>query len=129
MEAVLTHSEKIIIVDDVPECAFIVESLLEDAGITNFLTYNDPTDVLDYIKDNDHVSLIITDFKMPKMSGIELLNNARKLNDQIKGVIISSDPALVSSINHNYPIIEKGNEAFKNLVPCVNTLLAAITAE
>jgi signal transduction histidine kinase len=69
------HPERILIVDDEPDIAIILKLHLEDAGYVTAWAGNGEA-ALQMLKDAEY-SLILTDIKMPGMSGIEILDRVR----------------------------------------------------
>ena len=72
---------KIVLVDDEVMVTKTLSTLLRLEGHKNTICFNDPEQALDYLKDNP-CGLIVSDFIMPKMDGIEFLSNAKKLPAQ-----------------------------------------------
>ncbi len=69
----------IVIVDDEQMVISSLKSLLKLEGYTNVNAFNSPIEAFEYIKTSD-VDLIISDFFMPELNGIELLGKARESN-------------------------------------------------
>lgn len=62
-------------------------------------------EVLDILKKNNNIDLILLDLKMPKLNGIQTLNKIHKMNFDFPNIIIiSGDNYLISKII-NYPIV------------------------
>ncbi|CAN5828829.1 response regulator [soil metagenome] len=82
MPSLSTHS--IIVVDDEPELATLFKAFLKNEGY-NAVSFTDPVLALEYFKETaaKH-SLIITDLRMPGISGIELAKSIREMNIKIK---------------------------------------------
>ena len=59
-----------------------------ELGFTVSASFPDALSALDYLREH-RVDVILTDVKMPGMSGLELVGEAKKLNPSIKAVIIS----------------------------------------
>ena len=72
---------KIVLVDDEVMVTKTLSTLLKLEGLKDAIAFNDPLEALDYLKDNP-CELIISDFIMPKMEGIEFLSHAKKLPAQ-----------------------------------------------
>lgn len=51
-------------------------------------TFSKASDALDYLKSKP-ADVLLTDIKMPQMSGLELIDEARKYQKNLKSVIIS----------------------------------------
>ena len=67
---------KIISIDDFPTMRRIIKSLLKQIGFMNVLEADDGAMGLTLIK-HEHPDLIISDWNMPKMNGLELLKAVR----------------------------------------------------
>ena len=74
----------IMIVDDESELATLFKTFLDNEGHTAF-SFTDPTLALEYFKQTAQKhSLIITDLRMPGLSGLQLARKIRELNDDVK---------------------------------------------
>ncbi len=78
----------ILIVDDEPEVRTVIAEFLEDCGY-HVLQAAGGTQALGRLRDNPAVRLLITDIRMPEMSGIELADRATERNPQLKVILIS----------------------------------------
>ncbi|MFN3505284.1 MAG: response regulator [Caldimicrobium sp.] len=67
---------KILIVDDFATMRKIIRNILIQLGFKNILEADDGTTALDILS-KEKVDLIISDWNMPKMSGLELLKAVR----------------------------------------------------
>ncbi len=67
---------KILVVDDFSAMRRILKKVLGQIGFTNIIEADDGTTALDVLKDNK-VDLIVSDWTMPKMSGLDLLKTVR----------------------------------------------------
>ncbi len=72
---------KIVLVDDEIMVTKTLSTLLKLEGLKDTIAFNDPLEALEFLKDNT-CELIISDFIMPKMEGIEFLACAKKLPSQ-----------------------------------------------
>lgn len=81
-------SATILIVDDEPEVRAVVAEFLEDFGY-RVLQAEGGTQALRRLAENPTVQLLITDIRMPEMSGIELAERAAEGNPQLKVIFIS----------------------------------------
>ncbi|MBI3015579.1 MAG: chemotaxis response regulator CheY [Candidatus Tectomicrobia bacterium] len=75
---------KVLIVDDFSTMRRIMKNLLRQIGFTNIQEADDGTTALQLLK-TDPVDLVISDWKMPKMSGLDLLKAIRGDN-QLKAI-------------------------------------------
>ena len=78
----------ILIVDDEPEVRTVVAEFLEDFGY-RVLQAEGGSQALGRLSDDPAVQLLITDIRMPEMSGIELADLATEQNPHLKVILIS----------------------------------------
>jgi two-component system chemotaxis response regulator CheY len=76
---------KIVIADDSRTARFLIRQYLEMAGFfqADFIEVESGREALDHLKENA-VDLLITDYKMPEMDGLDLLRRVKaspKLHD------------------------------------------------
>jgi len=67
---------KILVVDDLSTMRKIIKNILNQLGFKNIVEADDGTTALEILK-KEKVDLILADWNMPKMSGIELLKIIR----------------------------------------------------
>ena len=67
---------KILVVDDFAAMRRILKNVLSQIGLTNIIEADDGTTALKVLKKNK-VDLIVSDWNMPKMSGLDLLKTVR----------------------------------------------------
>jgi len=77
-------SMKILIVDDFATMRRIMKNILKQIGFSNIIEADDGTTALDELKKTS-VDLIISDWNMPKMTGLDLLKEVRS-TDGLKEV-------------------------------------------
>ena len=86
------NNKYILLVDDDKDTIFTFELYLKSIGYT-IVSFVNPVEALDYFNKNfADCSLVITDFGMPKMSGIDLIKKIRETdrNYRIKIIVISA---------------------------------------
>jgi two-component system C4-dicarboxylate transport response regulator DctD len=78
------NSQHILIVDDEPDILSIVRRVLEEYGF-NVCCFTKPNIALEHyrISPNNH-SLVISDFQMPSINGLEFLRKVREINSDTK---------------------------------------------
>ncbi len=69
-------SIKILIVDDFATMRRILKNILKQLGFKNLVEADDGTTAWDMLEEQS-ISLIISDWNMPKMTGLELLKKVR----------------------------------------------------
>ena len=77
-------SMKILIVDDFATMRRIMKNILKQIGFSNIIEADDGTTAMEELKKTP-VDLIISDWNMPKMTGLDLLKNVRG-SDALKDV-------------------------------------------
>ncbi len=83
-KAMSSTIRSIIVVDDEVELANLFKIFLVNQG-HNAFSFVDPVLALDYFKQtSDKHSLILTDFRMPGICGIDLAKKIREINSKIK---------------------------------------------
>ena len=91
--------ETIVIVDDEPENIVFLQRVLK---VYNLYSFTDPQDAYAFIIKTPRIDLLITDQKMPGMTGIELVQAVNSGEREILSIIISAytDPAdLIQAVN------------------------------
>lgn len=68
---------KVLVVDDFPTMRRIVKTLLKQNGFSNFIEAEDGEEAYETLKKNPDIEFIVSDWNMPKMTGIELLKTVR----------------------------------------------------
>ena len=92
--------ETILIVDDEKNYLVILEALLAPEGY-EIITEDNATNALRLIREAD-LDLVITDMRMPGMNGMELLEEAKKIDPELPVIMMTA-----------YGTIEKAVEAMK----------------
>lgn len=80
----LNTSIKVMIVDDFATMRKIIKNILAQLGFKDVIEADDGTTALELLK-KQKVDLIISDWNMPKMSGLELLKAVRS-NENLKSI-------------------------------------------
>jgi len=80
--------ETILIVDDEKNYRLVLEALLTPEGY-EIVTANNSVDALQMVSEGD-IDLVVTDMKMPGMSGMELLESCKKVKPEIPVVMMTA---------------------------------------
>tara|TARA_Y200000002_G_scaffold10063_1_gene8260 strand:- start:176 stop:811 length:636 start_codon:yes stop_codon:yes gene_type:complete len=80
---------KIIIIDDHKIFGEGFCSLLEANDFSVKRVFQNPILALDYLKKGNDIDIIFTDINMPKVNGIELIEKIKKINFNIKVIMMS----------------------------------------
>jgi len=105
-----TNSDLIMLVDDDVNVLDIEAELLEDLGY-EVMKFNNPISALEYYKmEYDKINFVVLDMVMPNMSGKELFDELKKINNNITAIFISGysgQAEMEELINRGLKIIEK----------------------
>jgi len=94
----------VMVVEDEKELASLFKTFLERMGYDPF-TFTDPIMALEFFKQGTkEFSLILTDLRMPEMSGLDLATEIRKINEKIKIILITAFMVEDLMISETYKI-------------------------
>lgn len=96
---------RILIVDDDPDITKTFGLVLEDSGLYEVDTYNEPLIALENFRPNFY-DLALLDIKMPQMNGFELSNKIEKIDNKIKVCFISSYKLDDKALKEKYPSLQ-----------------------
>src|SRR4051794_35132194 len=82
----MTHT--VLVVDDDPAVLDVVVSMLEDLGC-HVVSDRSGADGLDRLRQNQDISILITDINMPGMDGHELAELAMRIRPELKVLQLS----------------------------------------
>jgi DNA-binding NtrC family response regulator len=81
----------IAIVDDESDLAYLFRDALSQIPNTRVFAFSDPLLALEHIQTNsEKYQCVISDYRMPSMTGIELLTKIQEVNPTIKRILISA---------------------------------------
>lgn len=93
----LPSNSNILVIDDNFDIVNIIKTMLEMAGF-NVTAFDDPFLALDHFKSNPkEYALLITDFRMPGMSGPEIVDKIKRIKPEIKIIFMTAFD--LSSVN------------------------------
>jgi DNA-binding response OmpR family regulator len=87
----------ILIVDDDPEICVYMKTMLEATGY-RVTTLSDPTEAVDQIRAEEFHVLII-DLMMPKMDGIELIGQIRRIDSDVAIMVFTGYPSVETAVD------------------------------
>lgn len=101
----------IVVVDDEQMVTSALKTLLKIEGFSNCVTFNNPVEAIEFLKQNSP-DIIISDFIMPQMNGLEFLSEAKKLYPDVSKILLTGyadKKNAISAINEIglYKYIEK----------------------
>ena len=91
-----SEKEKILVVDDVPDTVEILQRNLTSAG---YAVYTAPgvAEALAIIEKTP-IDLVVTDFKMPKISGLDLVRHIRENHRDMEVIMITGYPSVTGAV-------------------------------
>lgn len=108
--SVLRRQRKVLIVDDETTGRTILSKIIQQVeNDVNVEAFDNPLDALDWL-DNNHPDLIVTDYRMPDMNGVDLIRKIRERQgcQDIPIMMIT----VVSEKSVRYDALEAGATAF-----------------
>jgi CheY-like chemotaxis protein len=96
---------KILIVDDDPEITKTFSLVLEDSGLYEVDSYNDPLIALQNFEPNFY-DLLLLDIRMPNMNGFELYDKIEKIDNKVKACFVSAYDIEDKVLRKQFPSLE-----------------------
>jgi len=87
----------ILIVDDDPDICEYMQTMLKASGYL-VTTISDPTTVVERIR-NDEFHVLVIDLMMPRMDGIKLIEQIRKVDSDVAIVVFTGYPSVDSAVD------------------------------
>jgi DNA-binding NtrC family response regulator len=83
----------IVVIDDDKITLELIRTILEEVTSGNIYVFSDSKQALEYVKSDsmDKISLVMCDWLMPQVSGIEILAALRKFNLQCPFMMITAN--------------------------------------
>ena len=84
---------RILIVDDEPDIEPLILRRMRrqiKAGVYGFLFAQNGVEALDVLSEHPNVDIVISDINMPEMDGLTLLEQIRKVDPNIRAIIVSA---------------------------------------
>jgi len=97
----LSQLSLLVVDDDKDVCEYLEDFLSHDGY--RVVTASDPTEAIDVLR-GDEFHICIIDLMMPKLSGIDLLEQIRKIDSDVAVIILTGYPSLetaTASIEHD----------------------------
>jgi CheY-like chemotaxis protein len=97
--------KRILIVDDDPDIAKTFGLVIEDSGLYEVDTYNEPLIALQNFRPNFY-DLALLDIRMPNMNGFELSEKIEKIDNKIKLCFISAYDVEDKALRKQFPSLQ-----------------------
>ena len=92
----MSESAHILVIDDEKNYLLVLQTLLEDEGYT-VTAINDPETALAFLQESE-VDVVVTDMKMPGVSGMEILRQVKKQLPHIPVLIMTAFGSIESAV-------------------------------
>ena len=99
------NKKRILIVDDEVDITLSFSLALEDSGLFEVDTYNDPLVALSNYRPNSY-DLLLLDIKMPNMNGFELYDKIKRIDNKVKVCFISAYDVDYNALREQFPSLE-----------------------
>jgi len=119
-------SKTIMVVEDEPLVLNLIQTVLGNEGYKNVLCHDNPINALSAVEQGVRPALIVSDFNMPEMNGIEATHQILRAHPDVKvmGLSIYSDQQYVRDMLRNgasgYVL---KNAPFRDLVKAIRTVM------
>ena len=89
--------------DDEADLAYLFKEALGTIEGVDVFVFTDPILALEHFKINNlNYKCVITDFRMPSMTGVEFLDQVKKISPDVKRILVSAfDMQMIYSRNVN----------------------------
>ena len=81
-------NSKIVVVDDEKMVTSAFKALFKVEGYSDIHLFNNPKEAVEFLKENIP-DLVISDFMMPEMNGLEFLTEAKKLHPEVSMILLT----------------------------------------
>lgn len=82
------NTGKIVVVDDEKIVTSAFSTLLKVEGFTDAHFFNNPNDAIEFLKNNTP-DIVISDFLMPEMNGLEFLTEVKNLHPEVSRILLT----------------------------------------
>lgn len=81
--------QNIILLDDDPAVLFALKLVIQAIGYS-VADFSKPEDALDYMRQHSDCDLFISDLRMPKINGLDVLKKSKELRPQLPFILMSA---------------------------------------
>ena len=86
----MSNKLNVVVVDDEIVNLLLLESILSRDEYKNIFTFENPLEALEYMQ-NNKTDVLVTDFNMPQMNGIELLKETKAIHPDLVSIMITAN--------------------------------------
>jgi CheY-like chemotaxis protein len=126
MSEARNEKKRILIVDDDPDVTKTFGLVLEDSGLYEVDTYNDPLAALQNFRPNLY-DLALLDIRMPYMNGFELSDKIEKMDNKVKVCFISAYDVEDKALRKQFPSLQV--KCFLPKPIAINSLIKRLETE
>ena len=91
LNKVSNNNRIVVIVDDDLELTLLFRAALKDISRVKIFTFTDPVLALEHFQVNEYAYvLVISDFKMPGLNGMEFLKKIKALNPFVRTILMTA---------------------------------------
>ncbi len=101
----------VLIVEDLKVMRRVIANILKDLGINDISEAEDGIDALSLLQDNNDFDLIITDWLMPNMDGLELVEDIKN-DDRLKNIPI----LMITSVDDKINVVKALRAGIKDYI-------------
>jgi CheY-like chemotaxis protein len=99
------RKKRILVVDDEPDLTYTLKLGLENTGSFEVDAFNDPELALSAFKPGNYDFLLI-DIRMPKMSGYDLYDKIRAIDNKVKSCFITAYEINYQALREQFPLLK-----------------------
>lgn len=115
--------DRIMIIDDDPNSLWMMYQSFKMSGFISVEIFTSAEMALDAISRGSIPNVIITDYQMPKMNGLELIQQIEQTHPEVKIFLMSANPELIENINDKYIIYHKNSETLFFIIDSLKKIL------
>jgi two-component SAPR family response regulator len=112
----------IFLLDDNRDILEVTECHLESHSFKKIYSFTSPLQALQRIHLCGIPDLIITDFNLPEMTGIEFLAKVADIDSAVNAIVITAHPRCLPD-HCRYPVVVKEPDMFDHLIPLMESIL------
>ena len=86
----VTNRRLVAIVDDEEDISVLFSHALKRIEGITIVSFNDPQIALEHFQNKDAYALVISDFKMAGLNGMELLRNMKDTNKHVRTILMTA---------------------------------------